>query len=514
MAAAHVVNVMTKSTEYNRITDDLLSAYIDDAVTEQERSLVETAIAADTEVAWRLDTLQQTVLLLRSLPELALPRSFTITAADVAPSSFTAPAGQPTEQPSFFGQLTGSLHTFLGQGSSIYRNLAGASLALLLVVLGASGFFSITDVGLTGGASDSVAPEFEMAQSVEEPAAAPVAAVDAGAVPQEAAGEESNEASAAEVTMPTGSPSADGGAVAAYGAQAESAEGNAGEMDAAAVSSGEDRTTAEGLAVIASIPDAPAPESDETLASESAQAAPAPMAMLQAAPPTQTEALAGTLSSATQPAEEPASIARSGPEASSFAAVESAPASGEVQTDAQRAGISAESNATGEEAAQEEIAKAEAIVAAADDESAVISATVPMVDSASVAQVQSKSDVQSNITSADAAPDQTSSNDVKAEVDAQIVEEAQAEEPLPDAVAALPAPTDAASAALAPASPLDYPYPPAPEPTPFLRLQDFRTLNIVALGLLALTIVFSGLWWRTRKENVSSAQIDDEGDER
>ena len=67
-----------KSSEYGRITDELLSAYIDNAVTEQERNLVEAAVAADAEVAWRLDTLQQTVQLLHALPELALPRSFTI----------------------------------------------------------------------------------------------------------------------------------------------------------------------------------------------------------------------------------------------------------------------------------------------------------------------------------------------------------------------------------------------------------------------------------------------------
>src|SRR5262245_17931765 len=66
-------------SDSRRITDELLSAYIDGEVTEQERALVEAAIAADEEVAWRLDSLRQTVSLLHDLPELALPRSFTLT---------------------------------------------------------------------------------------------------------------------------------------------------------------------------------------------------------------------------------------------------------------------------------------------------------------------------------------------------------------------------------------------------------------------------------------------------
>ena len=66
-------------SDYRRITDELLSAYIDDEVTEEERALIEAALLADMEIAWRVESLRQTVNLLQDLPELPLPRTFTLT---------------------------------------------------------------------------------------------------------------------------------------------------------------------------------------------------------------------------------------------------------------------------------------------------------------------------------------------------------------------------------------------------------------------------------------------------
>ena len=74
-----------------QVTDELLSAYIDGDVTAEEKNLVERAVKADANLAWRLESLQQTVNLLRSLPAVSLPRSFVLTEADVAPVKSTLP---------------------------------------------------------------------------------------------------------------------------------------------------------------------------------------------------------------------------------------------------------------------------------------------------------------------------------------------------------------------------------------------------------------------------------------
>ncbi len=67
-----------------RVTDELLSAYIDGEVTPTERVAVEQALARDPELAHRLRTLQQTVTLLANLPRVPLPRAFTLSEADAA----------------------------------------------------------------------------------------------------------------------------------------------------------------------------------------------------------------------------------------------------------------------------------------------------------------------------------------------------------------------------------------------------------------------------------------------
>lgn len=63
-----------------QITEELLSAYLDDQVTAEERTLIEAAIATDPAIAWQVDSLRQTVHLLQALPPLALPRTFTLEA--------------------------------------------------------------------------------------------------------------------------------------------------------------------------------------------------------------------------------------------------------------------------------------------------------------------------------------------------------------------------------------------------------------------------------------------------
>ena len=77
------------------ISDEMLSAYLDGEVTPQERVQIERAAAQDADTAWRLASLQQTVTLVKALPRVSLPRSFTLSEADVAPPRAAAPASAP-----------------------------------------------------------------------------------------------------------------------------------------------------------------------------------------------------------------------------------------------------------------------------------------------------------------------------------------------------------------------------------------------------------------------------------
>ena len=77
------------------ISDEMLSAYLDGQVTLQERMQIERATAQDPDTAWRLASLQQTVALVKALPRVSLPRSFTLSEADVAPQRTAAPTQAP-----------------------------------------------------------------------------------------------------------------------------------------------------------------------------------------------------------------------------------------------------------------------------------------------------------------------------------------------------------------------------------------------------------------------------------
>ena len=61
---------------------ELLSPYLDGAVTAAERAQVENALAQSPELRAELDSLRQTVQLMQSLPRVPAPRPFTLSAAD------------------------------------------------------------------------------------------------------------------------------------------------------------------------------------------------------------------------------------------------------------------------------------------------------------------------------------------------------------------------------------------------------------------------------------------------
>ncbi|MDI9547693.1 MAG: hypothetical protein QM346_08820 [Chloroflexota bacterium] len=197
------------SSEFSRITDELLSAYIDNAVTAQERKLVEAASAADAEIAWRLDSLRQTVNLLHGLPEISLPRSFVLHESQVmeavAPSRGLASHTQPGPA-SFLDRFSRGWRSFWQPGNPILRNAAAAALVLLLVLAGGDALLGDLSFrrSLQAPAGDAApiqfaapAGEAEMAEAA--PAAAPVqvAAADTAEDASAAAAEEAAEEAAA-----------------------------------------------------------------------------------------------------------------------------------------------------------------------------------------------------------------------------------------------------------------------------------------------------------------------------
>jgi hypothetical protein len=140
------------TSRFPEITDELLSAYIDNAVTTGERLLIEQAASEDATVAWRLATLQETVSLLRSLPVLNAPRAFALTPEMVGqrrvePAVTTGAVAHndafaqrqsarvPAPQPGWWERLVDSWQEFWTEGSPVWRNALTTSMAALLVLL-------------------------------------------------------------------------------------------------------------------------------------------------------------------------------------------------------------------------------------------------------------------------------------------------------------------------------------------------------------------------------------------
>lgn len=70
---------------------ELLNAYMDGALTEAERRIFESRLNAEPELRRELNSLRQTVALLRQMPRLKAPRDFTLTPAQVE----VRPASRP-----------------------------------------------------------------------------------------------------------------------------------------------------------------------------------------------------------------------------------------------------------------------------------------------------------------------------------------------------------------------------------------------------------------------------------
>jgi anti-sigma factor RsiW len=128
---------MTASSFHSQISDDLLSAYLDDTVSTSERTLVENALHSDPDVAWRLETLRQTVQLLHTLRQVELPTSFSAEAilakVQVDAQAARQPGAprilQPEPQPSVWQRVL----DFWRSGSPVLRNAAVGAFVLFLV---------------------------------------------------------------------------------------------------------------------------------------------------------------------------------------------------------------------------------------------------------------------------------------------------------------------------------------------------------------------------------------------
>lgn len=128
--------------------DELLSAYIDGALTPGERARLEARLAAEPALRERLDALQETVMLLRQLPQVPAPRNFILTPAMVRPAQ-PSPARQPLR--------------WLAPALS----MATAASALLLVIVLATSLLGVREAAPTAA---MLGPQGGAAQVAEMPA--------------------------------------------------------------------------------------------------------------------------------------------------------------------------------------------------------------------------------------------------------------------------------------------------------------------------------------------------------
>jgi len=264
------------NVRFSKITDELLSAYLDDEVTAEERGWIEEAIAADATMAWRLNSLLHTVQLLRNLPAVAMPRSFVLSPEEATQEMAAAPEPVRTNSgQTARGGLWAAVRRWWGSGSPLLRNAATVSLALLVVLLSTPRFLPL---GRTG-------------------APAPMAAAPAGALPPEGANQESapaasetegpvGESAAAEESSAAESSAAESSAAESSAAESSATESNATESNATESSATESSAT-ESSATESSATESSATESNatESNAAETEALAPPPAAAKAAAPP-------------------------------------------------------------------------------------------------------------------------------------------------------------------------------------------------------------------------------------
>lgn len=136
----------------------LLSPYLDGEVTVEEQALVEEAMAISADLRRELETLRQTVSMVRALPPMPAPRPFTLSEADVQPA-------KPAPRRGFI--LPGWFKSWTMLAATLLCVLALGGVFLSQQFLG----------GVSSLAPDEIARVEE--QAAEEPAAAPEMAMEA-----------------------------------------------------------------------------------------------------------------------------------------------------------------------------------------------------------------------------------------------------------------------------------------------------------------------------------------------
>ncbi len=127
---------------HSPITDELLSAYLDNALTAEEKMLVDVALQNEPTVAWRLESLRQTITLLHNLPAVSLPRSFALSELQIAEQATPAKARSSLPRPAKADHPAAGLaglweawRAFWQVGTPWLRNAAAVSFALLLIFI-------------------------------------------------------------------------------------------------------------------------------------------------------------------------------------------------------------------------------------------------------------------------------------------------------------------------------------------------------------------------------------------
>lgn len=139
-----------ESPQSPHITDELLSAYIDNALNEDECQQIEYAVAHDPEIAWRLESMRHTVRLLKEMPHFAPPRALTFSAAMATKTAPAAPIDQQVREAiasthrsvqarapilESSDEKPGFWHWFWLGGNPLFRNAAVACALLLFAFL-------------------------------------------------------------------------------------------------------------------------------------------------------------------------------------------------------------------------------------------------------------------------------------------------------------------------------------------------------------------------------------------
>jgi hypothetical protein len=176
------------SLRFPEITDELLSAYLDKAVTEEEKTLVETAIADEPAIAWRLETLRQTVTLLRTMPAVALPRSFVLSEVQLVAVAEQVDRADhrvrtpPVSARSRWTSMWLAWRAFWTVGSPLLRNAAAASFVALLFLLAGNFFLAQPQRFVAPGPSSTMAPRVAIvATPVRQATATPGSTAEAAA---------------------------------------------------------------------------------------------------------------------------------------------------------------------------------------------------------------------------------------------------------------------------------------------------------------------------------------------